>query len=121
VGQLKLLLSLRSGSKIRRAYAPKPFPLGQSRKEFEATMNPDDYQVCGPKAENGCLFNVYMDPGEEVNLALQLPDTFAEMMRLLRSTNMSSWPRLEPVNWTFKNVSFLIPNSSIYAPESIRW
>ena len=75
----KIILGDGNGSTIDMAGWPGPKnPNGSTTAEFRSMK-----QVCGRTPADGCLYDVYADPGEHHNLAASQPQRFAAMLAAL--------------------------------------
>lgn len=77
-GRYKLLVG-----RVGQAYhSPPTGPPADERDTLGGTM-----VKCGLEPKTGCLFDIYSDPEENVNLAENQPDRFREMLSHLEAVN----------------------------------
>jgi len=70
------------GSNTESGWAGEVYPNTTSDWEPDACI-----EICGNTTGTGCLFDIFNDPGEHVNIAAQHPETFAKMIKRIAEVN----------------------------------
>jgi len=78
VGNFKVVI----GSNTESGWAGEVYPNTSSHWDADACI-----EVCGNTPETGCLYDIFADPGEHVNVAAEHPDTFSKMVSRITEVN----------------------------------
>lgn len=77
-GRFKVVL----GKNAMAGWTGKVFP--NTSSQWDPSLS---FETCGQSAETGCLFDIFEDPGEHVNLAAMKPQLFEAMIERIAKIN----------------------------------